>query len=59
MLSPLATHVYQAAELEMDMYSSHIHVPNIPKLAAQLVAGFFFFPILDYQGTITQFIQAL
>jgi hypothetical protein len=32
MLFLFVTQMYQAAELEMDMYSHHIHVPNTPKI---------------------------
>jgi hypothetical protein len=32
MLFLFATQMYQAAELEMDRYSHHIHVPNTPKI---------------------------
>jgi len=40
-------------------YVGFHHVPNTPKVAALPVVAFSFFPILDNQGTISQFIQAL
>jgi hypothetical protein len=43
MLFLLATQMYQAAELEMDTQSSHIHVPNIPKIGRLTRCGLPFF----------------
>jgi hypothetical protein len=43
MLLLFATQMYQAAELEMDMYSHHIHVLNTPKIGHPTHCSILFF----------------